>query len=165
MFQRLAALIIGAALLPLSGCLDASIVDDLATEVRISGTGQPGAAYEVRKRFRFSRSPLDASGISLAGGRLTILAPDGADLSFLHRLSVYVETADFERVLLAQGEAFEAGARYSEMDIVYPDDLRQFVGQDSRITLVFVLEPSAWYRPFPADGITVLARASVLIEL
>jgi hypothetical protein len=147
------------------GCLETEIIDDLATEVRLGNPGVAGEGYEVRKRFRFSRSPLDAAAIELDGGLLSILAPTGADLSFLHRVTVWVETPDGERILLATGEDFPAGARYSPMRIDFADDLRPFVTADARVTLVFRVEPSAWYRPFPPDGITVLAKATVAISL
>lgn len=147
------------------GCLESQIIDDLATEVRIGSPGVAGEGYEVRKRFRFSRSPIDAAAIELDGGLLSILAPTGADLSFLHRITVWVEAPDGQRVLLATGEDFPAGARYSPMRVDFADDLRPFVTADARVTLVFRVEPSAWYRPFPPDGITVLAKATVAISL
>jgi hypothetical protein len=163
MLRRLAALVLPVAVALLSGCLDTVIIDDLATEVRLGNAGVAGEGYEVRKRFRFSRPPNDAARIEVDGGLLSILAPVGADLSFLHRLTVWIESPDGERVLLATGEDFPAGARYSPMRVDFTDDLRGFVGQDARATLIFRVEPSAWYRPFPADGITVLAKATVAI--
>lgn len=157
--------IIALLALAVGGCLQNEIIDDLSTEITITEPGQAGASYDVRKRFRFSRNPADASGITLAGASMTVLAPEGADLSYIQRLTVLVESPEGDEVEVAMGEGFVAGERLSELDVIYNDDLRGFVRDDARIVLIFRVEPSVWVRPFPEDGLTILARASVAIEL
>lgn len=152
-------------MLTLSACLQNEIIDDLSTEITITEPGQAGASYDVRKRFRFSRNPSDASGITLDGALMTVLSPVDADLSYIQRLTVLVETPDGEEIEVAMGEGFITGERLAELEVLYDGDLRGFVRDDSRIVLIFRVEPSAWVRPFPEDGLTVLARASVAIEL
>lgn len=149
-----------------SGCITNEITDELSTEIRIDALGATGTVYEVRKRFRFSRSPSEARAIRLERAILAVLAPQGSDLSTLHRLEILVEDpAGGDPVLLAAGEGFAPGERYSRFEIFETGDLRSFVGDDARVTLVFRLESSAWARPLPESGIEVLARTTIGIEL
>ena len=150
----------------LTGCLENEIVDDISTEITVTALGPPGEEYDVRKRFRFSRSPEEAASTTLDGATLLVVAPDGTDLSFLHRITVWAEVPGTdELVLLAEGEGFEPDERFSMLDIVYTDDLGPLISADARATLVFRVQPNQWYRPYPEGGVTVLAGATVVIRL
>jgi hypothetical protein len=141
------------------------ITDDFSTEVTLVSPGRIGEDFSVRKRFRFSVTPADARRLTFRGGLLIALDPPGTDLTFLHRLTVLVEDADGVQTELAEATDFEEGQRYVQMDVLFDDDLRELVTPDGRVTLVFRIEPSAWYGAFPRAGITVLARASLEILL
>jgi len=148
------------------GCLENEIVDDISTEITVTAIGPPGEEYDVRKRFRFSRSPEEAASTTLDGATLLIVSPEGTDLSFLHRITVWAEVPESdELVLLAEGEGFEPGDRFSTLEIVYTDDLAPLISSDARATLIFRVQPNQWYRPYPEGGITILAGASVVIAL
>lgn len=148
-----------------AGCLENVIIDDISTELTVTQQGAPGEDFEIRKRFRFSRSPEEASAFMLDGGYVALLEPQGADLSFLHRVSVYVVTEDEEEVLAATFEDFEPGSTFQDMTIIWDEDLKDFARSDSRIVLLFQIEPSPWVSDFPEEGLTVLVKASVAIEL
>ncbi len=149
----------------MGGCVNESIIDDISTELTVTRPGAPGQALEIRKRFRFSHDPADARAIFLSETRLQILAPAGEDLSFIHRLDVYVVDPREGNVLVAVGEGFTPGDRIVEIDVVYHDDLKGFAQEDSRIMFLFAIVPNTWHRPFPDGGITVLAKASLTIEI
>lgn len=147
------------------GCFTSDVVDDITTEITVETLGEPGEVVEIRKRFRFTYDPADARGLYLRDTDLFVLEPAGADLGFVHRLSVYVEAEDESRTLVASGGGYEPGQSSGELVIEYEEDLRGFARDDSRVVFVFVLEPSAWARPLPPGGITVLALASIEILL
>ena len=156
----------GAALLASlgSGCVENEITDDFSTEILITAAGNPGTVYEVRKRFRFSRSPREAAAFALDGARLLLLAPVDRDLTLLHRVDVLMDLGDeSEPLLLARAEGFTEGQSWTDMTIVWTDDLLPLLAEDARLTLVFRVQPSAWAQPFPSEGLTVLARASIRI--
>lgn len=151
--------------LALASCVSESINDDISTELTISSPGAPGQWLEIRKRFRFSHDPAQARGVYFDSARLQILAPVDADLSFISRLHVYAIHPDGGSVLVATAEGLTPGTRVAAFDIVYDDDLREFAGDDSRIAFSFRIEPSVWVRPYPPEGFTVLAVASIDIEI
>lgn len=148
-----------------TGCFTSDLIDDITTEIVVEALGEPGEPIEIRKRFRFTYDPADARGLYLVDTDLYVLEPAGADLGFVHRLSVYVEDDNGDRTLVASGSGYEAGQSSGELTIEFDEDLRRFAREDSRVVFVFVLEPSAWARPLPAGGITVLALASIEILL
>ena len=78
---------------------------------------------------------------------------------------VYVVDPREGNVLVAVGEGFTPGDRIVEIDVVYHDDLKGFAQEDSRIMFLFAIVPNTWHRPFPDGGITVLAKASLTIEI
>lgn len=149
----------------LGGCFETDIVDDISTEITIDRVGEPGEAIEVRKRFRFTYDPAEASGLYMFDSLLGILEPVDADLSFIHEMNVYVVDELEERTLVAVAGGFSPGQKEGAFDIVYTDDLRGFAREDSRVVFVFEVVPSSWYGAFPPEGITFLAIASLEIEL
>jgi hypothetical protein len=159
------ALIIASIALLTPACFTTELVDDISTEIRVTELGEPGEAVEIRKRFRFTYDPADAAGLYLVDTDLYVLDPAGQDLSFIHRISIYVEEEDESRTLVATGEGYAPGERTTELKIEFEDDLRRFARDDSRVVFVFVIEPSAWARPLPPGGIVVLALASIEILL
>jgi hypothetical protein len=148
-----------------SGCFTTEIIDDISTEIRIESTDFSADVVEVRKRFRFTYDPGDASGLYLLDARMAALDPSGIDLSMIHRISIYVVDTDDQRTLVAFGEGFEEGQTNDTLEIAYFDDLRRFARDDSRVVFVFAVEPSPWGRPFPDEGITLSAVASLEIQL
>ena len=154
-----------ACVFGLAACFETDIVDDISTELTFVEVGEPGEAYEVRKRFRFTHDPAEAAGLYLFDSLLGILEPVDADLSFIHQLNVYVVDALEERTLVGVAQGFVPGQTEGSFDIVYADDLRGFAREDSRLVFEFEIIPSTWYRDLPDDGITLLVIASVEIEL
>jgi hypothetical protein len=153
------------AILGSTGCFTTQLIDDISTEIRVTELGEPGEAIEIRKRFRFTYDPADAAGLYLVDTDLYVLDPAGQDLTFIHRLSIYVEEEDGSRTLVASGDGYAPGVRTTELRVEFEEDLRRFARDDSRVVFVFVLEPSAWARPLPPGGIVVLALASIEIQL
>ncbi len=148
-----------------SACVGESIVDDISTELTITDPGPPGTRLEIRKRFRFSHDPALARGVFFEEARLQVIEPFDVDLSVIHRVEVFAIHPVDGPVLVAVGDGFEPGENFAFAEIVYDDDLREFAGDDSRITFSFFLEASAWARPFPVDGVTLLAAASIGIDI
>jgi len=166
--SALRSIMAALALALMGGCSTENVItDDFSTELTIVAAGNPGDDFEIRKRFRFSTSPAEARGFEVVDGLIAVLEPQGQDLTFLHRLSVYAESPDgTERVLLAVADDFEAGENWSVVRPALDEDIREYVAADSRLTLVFVVEPNAFLTAeFPENGITVLARAAVEILL
>jgi hypothetical protein len=165
MFRLLSAPLL---VLTMSGCsTETTLTDDFSTELTVVAAGNIGDDFEIRKRFTFSRSPAEARRFEVVNGLVTVLEPYGQDLTFLHRISVYVEVEETgERILVAEGGDFERDETWSIVEPVYMGDIGEFVGADSRLTLVFSVEPNGWLaESFPAGGVTVLARATVEILL
>ncbi len=148
-----------------TGCLGDLIVDDISTELTITTPGPPGVPLEIRKRFRFSHDPSEARGVYFSDGRLQILSPVDGDLSFIGRLEIYAVHPIDGPVLVAVGEGYGPDDRISPLEIVYEDDLRSFASDDSRIVFSFLIETSGWSRPFPEGGFTILAHASIEIDI
>lgn len=146
-------------------CVGESIVDDISTELTITEPGPPGTRLEIRKRFRFSHDPALARGVYFESARLQVIEPFDLDLSVVQRVEVYAIHPVDGPVLVAVGEGFEPGDRFGEAEIVYTEDLRSFAGDDSRITFSFFMEPSSWAYPFPEGGVTLLAAASIGIDI
>lgn len=153
------------ALFSTSACVGESIVDDISTELTITEPGSPGTRLEIRKRFRFSHDPALARGVYFEEARLQVIEPFDVDLSVIHRVEVFAIHPVDGPVLVAVGDGFEPGENFALAEIVYEEDLREFAGDDSRITFSFFLEASAWARPFPAEGVTLLAAASIGIDI
>lgn len=165
MLRLFAALLL---ILALPACsTETTLTDDFSTELTVVSAGNIGDDFEIRKRFTFSRSPAEARRFEVVQGLVTVLEPQGQDLTFLHRLSVYVEVEETgERILIAEGSNFVRDETWSTVEPVYMGDIGQFVGADSRLTLVFAVEPNGWLvDSFPEGGVTVLARATVEILL
>jgi hypothetical protein len=165
---RPAALSYIAGLLALSAtaCATETIISDqVSTELTLVSPGGVGEDFEITKRFRFSRSPNQARGFEIQDGLVAVLSPVGYDLTFLHRISVFAVAPDGERVEIGRGQDFQPGDTWAVIEPVYEDDLREFASDDARLTLVFQIEPNAWFDEFPEEGITVLARANVDILL
>lgn len=148
-----------------AGCIGESIYDDISTELTVTTPGAPGQTLEIRKRFRFSHDPNEARGVYFREARLQILSPVDGNLAFVHRVEVYAVHPEGEPVLVAVGEGYGPDDRVAPLEIVYEEDLRTFAGDDSRVAFSFILEPSGWGRPFPEGGFTVLAAASIEIDI
>ena len=95
-----------ACVFGLAACFETDIVDDISTELTFVEVGEPGEAYEVRKRFRFTHDPAEAAGLYLFDSLLGILEPVDADLSFIHQLNVYVVDALEQRTLVGVAQGF-----------------------------------------------------------
>ena len=165
MLRLLAAILL---VLVLPHCsTETTLTDDFSTELTVVSAGAIGDDFEIRKRFTFSRSPAEARRFEVVQGLVTVLEPQGQDLTVLHRLSVFVEVEETgERILLAQSSDFQRDETWSLVEPVFMGDLGQFVGPDSRLTLIFAVEPNGWLvESFPEGGVTVLARATVEILL
>jgi len=163
--RRIVATAICALVMSGMGCLQNTVSDDFSTELTVFAPGTAGQAYEIRKRFRFSRSPQDARAIRLESAFISVVEPEDIDLSFIQSITVYVELENGERVWLATGGGFGPDERFGLVTDTNTDDLRAFVRPDARITLVFEVTPSSWYRNYPEGGITLLAKASLIIEI
>lgn len=119
--------------------------------------------YTKKKRFKFDSDPADAEWARLQRAGLTVLAPEGSDLSFLNRLEVFVEEADGTLVPLASAEDFAPNETQRNLTIDYDDDLRPFV-RDQRVHLTWVAYPSNWSFAWPADGITIRTDVTMRIK-
>jgi hypothetical protein len=168
MFRSLVALagLLVAGAMPLTACTTETIVSEqVSTELTLVSPGGVGDDFEIVKRFRFSRSPFEARGFEVADGLIAVLDPSGQDLTFLAGLNVYVQKPNGERVQVARGDNFVPGDRFAILRPTYFGDLREFAGEDARLTVVFEVEPNAWFQEFPEEGITLLARANIDILL
>lgn len=168
MLSRFAALsfITSTLALGLCACTTETIISDqVSTELTLVSPGGIGEDFEITKRFRFSRSPNQARGFQIQDGLVAVLSPSGYDLTFLHRISVFAVSPDGERVEIGVGQDFQPGETWAIIEPVFDGDLREFASDDARLTLIFQIEPNAWYDRFPEEGITVLARANVDILL
>jgi hypothetical protein len=152
------------AALFVSACGDDTVYDDFATEIRVRAPSGFNAVVEQEKRFRISQEPTFARFVSIDAARIGVAAPAGADLSAIESIEVYVLDGE-EMTLVASGNSFAPDERFRELDVVFDADLRDFVGADSRFRMLFVVEPSSWYRPFPAEGVSITARARIAIDL
>jgi hypothetical protein len=141
---RIASLFLPLALLATSGCVGDAVSDKLETEITLSTSGGPMQPFEINKRFRFSRDPREAQSVSLEESYISILTPGDADLTFMHRVTVYAELGT-NRVLIADAQDFEAGQTYADLRIDYSEDIRPLISEDSRLRLVIRVEPNAWY--------------------
>ena len=163
--MRLLVALALVSLTSLTSCVGELVADQISTEVSLSSAGQPGEVVEVRKRFRFSHDPRDARGVYFTRGRVAILSPSAADLRYLHRVEILVvDPATEEEVVVATAEDIAPGDRVVPLFIDFPDDLRPFASDDSRVTFVFRLQGNAW-APLPAEGLTFLASATIEIDL
>lgn len=148
-----------------TSCVAESIVDDISTELTVTEPGPPGTRLEIRKRFRFSHDPALARGVYFEGARLQVIEPFDRDLSAIQRIEVFAIHPTDGPVLVAVAGGFQPGDRFADAEVVYADDMREFAGDDSRITFSFFMEPSTWAFPYPEDGITILAAASIGIDI
>ncbi len=121
----------------------------------------PVEPYSKTKVFKFSDDPNDAEFAKFKEAIITVLAPSGADFSFLNKLEVYVEK-DNEMTLLATAKDFNPGETRRELKIEYTGDLRGFI-DGQRVRLTWIVYPSAWTATWPEDGVTI--RTEVVMRI
>lgn len=103
-------------------------------------------------------APGDINDVSLTFFRLSVVAPEGADMSFLDNLSLYVEAPDLDRVRVAVAPEFPTGA--SSVDFEIDDvDLTEYVVSQS-MTLTTEVEGHR-----PAEDTELLAELELSVAV
>ncbi|MEL6177457.1 MAG: hypothetical protein AAFS10_00820 [Myxococcota bacterium] len=130
--------------------------------------------YRQSKRFKMERDPRDAEDVRFLGAALEVIAPDGADLTFMTQLDVYVcASNEFEDctdpdsenlTLLASATGFEPGETKRSLDIQFNQDIRGFV-TDKRVLLSWFVYPTGWGYTWPEEGVTLRTDVRLLIRV
>ncbi|MCA9565397.1 MAG: hypothetical protein KC561_17990, partial [Myxococcales bacterium] len=125
------------------------------------------ATVEVNKKFTFSEDPQDARNVSLVGAGLELRAPVGYDFAWLDELEVYLRNPanPDEVVLVARSTGYQPGETRIGLNLVYQEDLRDFVNSERAIRASFRGRVSQWFGEWPADGFTVRAFATLRFDL
>lgn len=153
--------------LALAGGCGAIEEEDFSTDLVFSSPPDLGigGTIEIRKRFRFSADPAAADRVTMRSATLTVLTDGLEDFAFLHYLDVYVidDTVEpEERVLIARAPAFTPDLREVPLEVLYTDDLREFV-HDQRVRMAFVIGPSLWFEDWPEGQVHL--RGDVVLDL
>ena len=164
------------ASLMLIGCNLEEFEEEFDTEFTVPKPTEKlfGAQVHTQaKRFKMENDPQDAEHVEFLDASLTVLAPDGHDLSFMNKLDVFVcKSIEFDDckdpdngnlLLLATADEFSPGDTKRALDISYSGDLRGF-SKDQRILLTWIVYPSSWYS-WPESGITIQTNVRLLVEL
>ena len=101
-------------------------------------------------------APGDISEVFLEELELEATAPDGADLSFIQSVAIYVEGPDLPRVLLASQDEFPDGQAAVQMDIEGVDLVEYAVSE----SMSFDVEMSG---NRPEDATDVTARYTLAV--
>jgi len=158
----LAALLALVGLWLFSACAE-EFTEEFTTQLVIQSPPERALEpVEIVKRFRFSRDPESASSITLNRAFLSVTGVP--DFAFLDRLEVYVlddSVIPEERVLIAVSPAYAPGESESRLQLLFPDNLREFV-REQRVRMAFVAHPSRWFDSWP-DG-EVIIEGRVLLD-
>ncbi len=98
--------------------------------------------------------PGDITDARLVMLQLEAISPEGADLSFIQEMSVYVEAPGLDRVLVAHADSFPEGEAVVDFDVTGTDIVDHVVSRSMTLTT----ETRAWR---PSEDTVVEARFAV----
>lgn len=147
----------------LSGCALEVFQDSISTRVEVPAQ-RSTEMVTATKRFRFERDVNQANSAVVYRAWVAVESPDVVDLSFISSVDVYVVHPDGSRVLAVSGVGFAPGERRRDLEIVFTDDVREFVTDERRVTLEWELQPNVLYRTDPQTE-TVGLRFGIVLEI
>lgn len=149
-----------------SACAPIEFEDEFDTEFVIPKPERTAfgiQSYTKGKRFTFESDPADAESARIKRARISVIAPQGRDLTFLHRLEVHVAQNQQPVQLLGVADGFKPGETQRNLTIEYTDDVRHFI-ENKKVSLQWKVQPSGWILDWPEEGITVRTEVTMLIE-